>query len=101
MTQVYTFDDSFALLEEETLLEALERRGYQVEYQCRSGYCGSCRTKILDGNVKYLTEPLAFTNDNEILPCCCRPVEDTVVMLDLDSSDRRPQKQKSEDKVTF
>jgi ferredoxin len=31
-----------------------------VEYQCRAGYCGSCRTRLVSGQVDWLTEPLAF-----------------------------------------
>ena len=60
----------------ETLLEGLERTGHEVEYQCRSGYCGSCRVKILDGKVSYDNFPLAFVAPGEILPCCCRVTED-------------------------
>lgn len=73
MSRVFTWDGSFELLSGETLLEGLERQGYEVEYQCRSGYCGSCRTRLLDGQVEYLTEPIAYINPDEVLPCCCRP----------------------------
>lgn len=86
MTRVNTFDDSFELLEEETILEGLERHGYQIEYQCRAGYCGSCKTKLLMGKVSYKEEPLAFIDQNEILPCCCRPSGN--VTLDIDSTNR-------------
>ncbi|MFM5464243.1 class I ribonucleotide reductase maintenance protein YfaE [Aeromonas simiae] len=58
----------------ETLLETLERHGIEVEYQCRSGYCGACRTPLLAGTVDYLQTPLAFVASGECLPCCCRPV---------------------------
>ncbi|NLY63466.1 MAG: 2Fe-2S ferredoxin-like protein [Alcaligenaceae bacterium] len=74
MTLVVTLDTSFDLLEGESLLEGLERTGHEVEYQCRSGYCGSCRTRLLAGEVRYLTEPLAYVSRNEVLPCCCVPV---------------------------
>lgn len=58
--------------EHPSLLAALESRNVQVEYQCRSGYCGACRTRLLSGEVEWLTEPLAFIQPGEILPCCCR-----------------------------
>ncbi|MDO5667249.1 MAG: class I ribonucleotide reductase maintenance protein YfaE [Alcaligenaceae bacterium] len=73
MSRVFTWDGSFELLSGETLLEGLERQGYEVEFQCRSGYCGSCRTRLVDGAVEYLIEPLAYINPDEVLPCCCRP----------------------------
>ena len=79
MAFISTHDKTFELQEGETLLEGLERTGHEVEYQCRSGYCGSCRVKILDGRVSYDDFPLAFVAPGEILPCCCRVNEDIKV----------------------
>lgn len=56
-----------------TLLESLEIQDVAVQYQCREGYCGSCRTQLLEGQVHYIEEPMAWINDDEILPCCCIP----------------------------
>ena len=53
MTTVSTSDATFRLQEGETLLEGLERTGHDVEYQCRSGYCGTCRLKLEAGKVSY------------------------------------------------
>lgn len=72
MTIIITQDTIFTLQANETLLEALERTGHDVEYQCRSGYCGSCRLKLLNGLVTYPNPPLAFIGPYEILPCCCQ-----------------------------
>ena len=83
MSRVFTWDGSFELLADETLLEGLERQGYEVEYQCRSGYCGSCRTDLLDCKVEYLTEPLAYVNEGEILPCCCRPAPEAKIDVEV------------------
>lgn len=79
MALITTQDKTFELLESETLLEALERTGHEVEFQCRSGYCGSCRLKIVSGRVSYDVLPLAFLLPGEILPCCCRVTEDISV----------------------
>ena len=43
MTLITTNDKIFELQAGETLLDGLERTGHEVEYQCRSGYCGACR----------------------------------------------------------
>jgi ferredoxin len=56
-----------------TILESLEAQGVQVPYQCRDGYCGGCRTDLVEGEVAYLQEPMAWINQGEILPCCCVP----------------------------
>ena len=34
-----------------SLLNFLEQHQIHQEYQCRSGYCGSCRVKIKKGKV--------------------------------------------------
>ncbi|KAA9000018.1 2Fe-2S ferredoxin-like protein [Affinibrenneria salicis] len=64
-----------------SLLDVLEAHRVSVEYQCRAGYCGSCRTRLLRGKVAYGQTPLAFIHQDEILPCCCMPLED--IELDL------------------
>ncbi|HHF6663403.1 TPA: class I ribonucleotide reductase maintenance protein YfaE, partial [Haemophilus influenzae] len=51
------------------------------EYQCRSGYCGSCRVKIKKGKVSYKEMPLAFIQPDEILLCCCHVESDLEIDL--------------------
>lgn len=63
------------------LLEKLEKNGIIHEYQCRSGYCGSCRVKLQKGKVSYKDQPLAFLNPNEILLCCCQLEDDIEIEL--------------------
>ncbi len=69
--QIMTEDMVFELEGTETLLDALERTGHHVEYQCRSGYCGACRIPLKAGSVEYAKPPLALLRRGEILPCCC------------------------------
>ncbi len=52
-----------------------------VEYQCREGYCGSCRTRLVAGQVDWIAEPLAFIQPGQILPCCCRAKGDIEIEL--------------------
>lgn len=85
LVQVITEDLIFKLDDAETLLEGLERTGHQVEYQCRSGYCGACRVTLSAGSVDYEKPPLAFLRQDEILPCCCRVLEPLVVKVNLKS----------------
>ncbi|MDO5356143.1 MAG: class I ribonucleotide reductase maintenance protein YfaE [Conchiformibius sp.] len=79
MPRITTTDSTFELPPHETLLDALERTGHQVEYQCKNGYCGSCRLKLLSGSVSYRDVPMAFVMPDEILPCCCRVDGDIAV----------------------
>ncbi|WP_299491750.1 class I ribonucleotide reductase maintenance protein YfaE [uncultured Shewanella sp.] len=62
------------------LLEALERQKITLFSECRSGFCGACKTKVNSGKVYYVTEPLVHLEQGECLPCCCVPNGD----LDLD-----------------
>ncbi|MEE3626535.1 pyridoxamine 5'-phosphate oxidase family protein [Nitrospirillum sp. BR 11752] len=56
-----------------TLLELAEARGLSPAFSCRSGTCGSCRTKVLSGAVSYVTEPTAPVAAGEALICCSVP----------------------------
>ena len=64
-----------------SLLKFLEQHQIHHEYQCRSGYCGSCRVKIKKGKVSYAEAPLAFIQPDEILLCCCRVESDIELEL--------------------
>ena len=72
--QVQTLDGVLHPHPGESVLETLERHGHHVEFQCRGGYCGACRTPLLAGKVHYAAVPLAFVSQGECLPCCCQPV---------------------------
>jgi ferredoxin len=64
-----------------TLLETIEQNKIEIQYHCREGYCGACRSKLVSGKVEYTTDPLAFIDDDEILPCCCIPVSNIEIEL--------------------
>jgi ferredoxin len=64
-----------------TLLETIEQHQIEIQYHCREGYCGACRTKLISGKVEYTTDPLAFIDDDEILPCCCIPISNIEIDL--------------------
>ena len=66
---------------ETSLLDHLEKNSIHHEYQCRSGYCGSCRVKIKKGKVSYKDTPLAFIQPDEILLCCCHVESDIEIDL--------------------
>lgn len=64
-----------------SLLETFKKHHIPVNYQCQSGYCGSCRIFLIAGKIKYYKKPLSYTFANEILLCCCYPIEDIVLTL--------------------
>ncbi len=66
-----------------SLLDLAEQAGLQPEYACRGGTCGSCRTRLLSGDVGYMIPPTAPVSPDEVLICCAVPAAGTV-RLDLD-----------------
>ena len=56
----------------ESILETLERENIEIQYHCRDGFCGACRSKLISGEVTYTTDPLAYIDDDEFLPCCTK-----------------------------
>lgn len=56
-----------------TLLELAEAAGLTPAFGCRSGICGTCKTRLRKGAVEYLEEPLAVRGEDEVLLCCSIP----------------------------
>lgn len=59
----------------QTVIEALAAHGVHVETSCEQGVCGTCLTRVLEGEPDhrdvYLTEAERAGND-QFLPCCSR-----------------------------
>jgi len=66
----------------DSVLETLEKANLDVHFNCREGYCGVCRTKLLAGTVEYRVEPLAFIDDDEILTCCTIPTSNLKIKME-------------------
>lgn len=56
-----------------SLLEFAEAHGLTPAYGCRSGQCGSCKTRLLAGKVAYRQAPEASLDAGDILLCCAVP----------------------------
>lgn len=82
---IITPHTTFKLSSNESLLDGLLRTGHQIEYQCRNGYCGACRCKLVSGEVSYPTLPLAFIPAGEVLTCCGKP--ESTLVLDLPAAE--------------
>ncbi|MTD40504.1 MOSC domain-containing protein [Erwinia sp. CPCC 100877] len=57
---------------QQPLLDQLENQGIRVPWSCRAGVCGSCRIRLLEGEVKPLNGK-AVADDGTILCCSCIP----------------------------
>lgn len=68
----------------ETVLEAALREGFLLPYGCRNGACGSCKGKVLQGQVDHGTAqdkalPAAERERGAALFCQAKPLTDLVV----------------------
>ena len=75
---------SFPIESHETILEAAIRHGYTLPYSCRDGVCGTCKGKILQGDVEYGDYQDSSLTDMEKLAgmalfCCAKPLSDITI----------------------
>ena len=57
----------------DTLLEFAESNGIAIDSGCRAGQCGSCETRLVSGEVRYLHRPDWEVSNGYCLPCVCAP----------------------------
>lgn len=77
---------SFDVDDEETILEAALRHGFALPYGCRNGACGSCKGKIVSGEIDYGTyQPGALSEEEKAagmaLFCVGRPLGDMTLEI--------------------
>lgn len=64
--------------EDDTILDIAEQSGVSLDSSCRSGTCGTCKTKLLQGEVRYGDEPSALDDQERVsgyvLTCIARPI---------------------------
>jgi CDP-4-dehydro-6-deoxyglucose reductase len=75
---------AFTVAAGETVLEAALREGFVIAYGCRNGACGTCRGRLLAGEVdygKYQEHALPETDRRSgfALFCQARPLSDLVI----------------------
>lgn len=74
----------FTVKDDETVLEAALRQGVMLPYGCRNGTCGSCKGRIVSGEVEYGdSQPTALTTSERAaglaLFCQARPRGDLII----------------------
>ena len=68
---------NFEEADDYNILDCLEKQGVEMHSHCRSGFCGTCRSGLVRGEVNYPGGvPLVYLREGEILPCCCVPTTD-------------------------
>ncbi|WP_248914595.1 pyridoxamine 5'-phosphate oxidase family protein [Pseudomonas moorei] len=58
-----------------SLLELAESRGLRPEFSCRGGSCGTCKTRLISGQVHYPQPPAEVPEEGQVLICCAIPAQ--------------------------
>jgi ferredoxin-NADP reductase/predicted pyridoxine 5'-phosphate oxidase superfamily flavin-nucleotide-binding protein len=67
-----------------SLLELAESRGLRPEFSCRGGSCGTCKTRLISGQVNYPQPPAEVPDEGHVLICCAIPAQSSQpLVLDL------------------
>ena len=78
---------SFDVEANESVLAAALRENITLAHDCKSGTCGTCRAKLLDGAYAYREEPMGIspeeTAEGYLLLCQARPKSDLGVDAEL------------------
>src|SRR5436190_21613669 len=74
----------FEVAEGESVLAAALRQDIVLPYGCRNGACGTCKGKIIEGDVDYGVYQRSTLSDDEkrvglALFCCAKPLTDLVI----------------------
>jgi len=74
----------FTVNQDETILEAALRQNINLPYGCKNGACGSCKGKILEGQVthgKHSDSAMSRANETAgaTLFCCAHPQSDLLI----------------------
>lgn len=67
---------------EQTLLEAAEDAGVSIPYECRSGICGQCKTRLVSGRVTMDVQDALTAGDRAkgfVLACQAHALQDLAV----------------------
>lgn len=88
MQIVTTNSKPFKCNSESSILDEALKANLVLEYSCKNGQCGVCRTTLLEGKVVELQPQIALTKqqdeNNQILTCCCAPLTNiTIDAMDL------------------
>lgn len=81
--QLLETSECFDVAPDETILGAAQRANVALAHQCQFGACGTCRIKVMQGEVAYAEPPAALSDeeaaDGYALACQALPRSDVVV----------------------
>ncbi|TFV34134.1 2Fe-2S iron-sulfur cluster binding domain-containing protein [Streptomyces sp. T1317-0309] len=70
---------------DESILEALEREGYDLDFDCRDGICGTCETRVVKGLPEHRDDVLSESEraENSVMMICVSRAMSEELVLEL------------------
>lgn len=72
--------ETLTVAADETVLDAAEAAGVGLPFGCKTGPCGTCTARLLDGTLTHQRPPRALKDrhldDGYVLPCIATPTTD-------------------------
>lgn len=66
-----------------TVLDVLRENGFVIETACELGVCGTCRTRVLEGEVDHKDFVLEEDEQQHEMTVCCSRAKSPLLVLDL------------------
>ena len=63
----------------ESILDLAEAQGLRPAFSCRAGICHTCSSKLIHGEVEYISEPLDMPDPGCVLICVSKPKTNLIV----------------------
>jgi vanillate O-demethylase ferredoxin subunit len=76
---------TIAVPADKSILEALHEAGVEVAYSCGQGICGTCETRVIEGEPDHRDEFLSEEEreTNKTMMICCSRAKSARLVLDL------------------
>ncbi|WP_199908099.1 2Fe-2S iron-sulfur cluster-binding protein [Celeribacter baekdonensis] len=82
----------FPVQPHESVLAAALNAGIELAHECKTGFCGSCRVRILEGAIAYAEDPIGLSDQERgcgfALACQARAQTNLVIEAPLMPTDR-------------
>ncbi|VVE24291.1 Vanillate O-demethylase oxidoreductase [Pandoraea terrae] len=75
----------YRIPEHKTIVASLAECGIEIPTSCEQGICGTCVTRVIEGDVEHLDSFLTAAErekNNQLMPCCSR-ANSALLVLDL------------------
>ncbi|MDC0534572.1 2Fe-2S iron-sulfur cluster-binding protein [Francisellaceae bacterium] len=64
---------------ENNVLENILLDKKEIRFQCKNGFCGNCRCKLISGEICYQKPKIGNTQSDEILVCIAKALDNLVL----------------------